>query len=242
VGTSGFAYPDWAPRFYPSGARSESLLREYAARLDACELNNTFYRRPSAERLIAWRTATPAHFRFALKAQKGAAFRAFGGDPAGPAGSIAWLTEALPALGDRLGTILFRVPGPVTRDDARLADLLVAWPSTIPLTVELQDSSWQVDETFAALHAAGAVLCATDLDDAPTPDLRLTGPFLYVRLRRLGYEPAELAAWAERLVPFLQNGVDAYVFLRHDPVGEAPHRALALAAAVADRLGPATGR
>ena len=47
VGTSGFAYPAWAPRFYPAGLRGEDLLRAYAERLTACELNNTFYRQPS---------------------------------------------------------------------------------------------------------------------------------------------------------------------------------------------------
>ena len=33
VGTSGFAYPAWAPRFYPAGTRGEGLLRHYGERL-----------------------------------------------------------------------------------------------------------------------------------------------------------------------------------------------------------------
>ena len=33
VGTSGFAYPAWAPTFYPPGLRGEDLLRAYAERL-----------------------------------------------------------------------------------------------------------------------------------------------------------------------------------------------------------------
>ncbi len=35
--------------------------------------------------------------------------------------------------------------------------------ATIPLVLEFQDRSWHVDETFAALRAAGAVLCVTEL-------------------------------------------------------------------------------
>jgi uncharacterized protein YecE (DUF72 family) len=135
--------------------------------------------------------------------------------------------------------VLFRVPEPVGRDDARPAALLAAWPLTIPLTLEFQDPAWHVDETFAALRTAGAVLCATDLDESPAPDLRLTGRFLYLRLRRLRYEPSELEAWADRLVPFLLAGADAYAFLRHDPVGEAAERASALAGAVEQRLAAA---
>jgi uncharacterized protein YecE (DUF72 family) len=178
----------------------------------------------------------PDGFRFAVKAQKGAAFRAMAADPGGPAGSVAWLTEALPALGDRLGTVLFRVPEPIQRDDEQLATLLAAWPTAIPLTVELQDPSWHVDETFAALRAVGATLCATELDGTPPPDLRLTGSFLYLRLRREAYDPPAIEAWAARLAPFLAAGHDAFAFFRHDAVGAAADRALALEAAVARRL------
>jgi uncharacterized protein YecE (DUF72 family) len=106
-----------------------------------------------------------------VKAQRGSAFRALSG---APEDSVAWLTEPLPAFGDRLGAVLFRVPAEVRRDgpwvagdpglaDARLAALLAAWPREIPLVVELQDRSWHVDETFDAMRAAGAVLCTTDL-------------------------------------------------------------------------------
>jgi uncharacterized protein YecE (DUF72 family) len=135
--------------------------------------------------------------------------------------------------------MLFRVPEPVTRDDARLASLLAVWPPTIPLTLEFQDPSWHVDETFDALRTAGAVLCATDADDASPPDLRLTGSFLYLRLRRLAYGSADLAGWADRLVPFLAAGIDVYAFLRHDATGEAADRALALTGLVSRRLGDA---
>lgn len=236
TGTSGFAYPGWAPRFYPPGLRGPALLSAYANRLRACELNSTFYRRPTAQQLEAWHEAVPHGFRFVVKAQKGATFRALGGDPEGPAGPVAWLTEALPALGDRLGAVLFRVPGSMERADERLATLLAAWPRSIPLVVELQHPSWHVDETFSALRAFGAALCATELDDTPAPDLRLTGSFLYLRLRRTTYDAAAIDAWAARLAPFLAAGHDAYAFFRHDEDGGAAERALALADATAARL------
>ena len=106
---------------------------------------------------------------------------------------VAWLTEFLPAFGERLGAVLFRVGTRATRNDERLAGLLEAWPRAIPLVLEAQHPSWHVDETFAALRAAGAVLCTTDLDELEeTPDIRRTGPFLYLRLRRTTYTDDEL--------------------------------------------------
>jgi uncharacterized protein YecE (DUF72 family) len=85
------------------------------------------------------------------------------------------------------------------------------------------------------------VLCATDLDEGPPPDLRRTGSFLYLRLRRASYNADELDAWAARLTPFLVAGVDAFAFLRHDADGEAAERARALARAVERLLAAEVG-
>ena len=228
VGTSGFAYPGWAPRFYPAGLRGDALLRHYASRLSACELNNTYYQQPTPAKVAAWLAATPPDFRFAVKAQRGGSYRSLRVDPVA---AVPWLTDPLRAFGERLGTVLFRVPDNARRDDAQLAAMLAAWPRDLPLTVEFQDASWHVDEVFAMLGDAGAAICATDLpeDDQPPP-LRRTGDFLYLRLRRHDYTPDELAAWAGRLEPFVADGVDAFVFFRHDEVGRGGELALEFAA------------
>ena len=233
VGTSGFSYPAWAPRFYPAGLPSSRLLGHYATHLSAVELNNTFYRSPSPASIAGWVAATPPDFRFAIKAQRGGSYRALQVDPTT---SVPWLTEPYRGFGERLGTVLFRVPDGVSRNDERLEALLDAWPRDLPLTVEFQESSWHVDETFAALERAGAALCTTELEEDPEPPtIRRTGRFLYLRLRRHDYAQEELAAWAARLEPFLAAGDDVYVFFRHDEVGRGPELAVALAAAVADR-------
>ena len=248
VGTSGFAYPDWTPRFYPPGTRAADRLAVYATRLPAVELNVTFRRRPTASAIRGWVSATPPEFRFAVKAQRSSAIRALFGTPEE---SVAWLTEPLPEFGERLGAVLFRVHAEIRRDgpwvggdpavaDTRLGALLAAWPQSIPLVVEFQDRSWHVDETFAALRAAGATLCTTELppegDEGATgvdgehepPIIRRTGAFLYLRLRRHDYATAEVDAWAQRIEPFLSAGDDVYAFFRHDPVGRAGELALAL--------------
>jgi uncharacterized protein YecE (DUF72 family) len=217
AGTSGFSYAAWAPRFYPAGLRQRELLAHYAARLPACELNNTFYARPKAATIAGWIGAVPPDFRFIVKAQRGASVRALYADAAE---SVAWLTEPLSAFGERLGAVLFRVGTEIPRDEARLGALLAAWPRTIPLVLEAQHESWFRDETLHALEDAGAVWCTTDLDDREVaPDIRRTGPFLYLRLRRSAYTGEELDLWARRLVPFLDDGMDAYVLFRHDEDG-----------------------
>lgn len=246
AGTSGFSYPDWAPLFFPEGTRPADRLKVYAGRLSAVELNATFRRRPTPSAIAGWVAATPAAFRFGVKAQRGAALRAL---LQTPDDSVAWLTQDLGNFGERLGAVLFRIPGEIRRggpifggdvhaSDERLQALLHAWPSAFPLVLEFQDPSWHVDETFEALAAAGAVLCATEhTGDADPPTIRRTGDRLYLRLRREDYTEAEVEAWAGRLEPFLAAGDDAYVFFRHDPVGRATELALLLAERVASRRG-----
>ena len=181
VGTSGFAYRDWSPLFYPAGARAGDLLREYASRLTAVELNNTFYQQPRPEKVAAWLAATPVDFRFVVKAQRGGSMRAFG---EAAAQTVEWLTGPYRLFGDRLGSVLYRVPENVHRDDERLRSLLAAWPTDMSLTMEFQHGSWHADEVYTLLREHDAGLCATDLDERDQPDLRLTGTFIYLRLRR----------------------------------------------------------
>ncbi len=226
VGTSGFSYPRWTPTFYPTGTRGDALLHTYAERLPAVELNNTFYQHPTAPKIDAWLAATPADFRFTVKAQKGGSLRAMRSDPAA---TVPWLTAPYRWFAERLGSVLYRVPETIRRDDAALAAVLGAWPRSIALTMEFQHPSWQDDTVHALLRDHGTVLCATDVEGDPfLPDLRLTGPFLYLRLRRETYSAADLDAWAARLAPFLADGRDAYAFFHHDETGESALQAIEL--------------
>lgn len=199
------------------------------------ELNNTFYARPKPATVAGWVTATPPGFRFVVKAQRGASVRALYGDAAE---SVGWMLEPLGGFGARLGAVLWRIPQPIARDDVRLAGLLAAWPKDVPLVIEAQDAGWHVDETFSALRSTGAVLCTTDIDEQTTPpDIRRTGPFLYLRLRRTDYSDADLDAWARRIAPFVADGMDAYVLFRHDEDGLSGLHAEGFAARVDRALG-----
>jgi uncharacterized protein YecE (DUF72 family) len=54
-------------------------------------------------------------------------------------------------------------------------------------------------------------------------------PFLYLRLRRHDYTASDLADWAARLEPFVADGLDAFVFFRHDETGRGAELALEFA-------------
>lgn len=230
VGTSGFAYPGWVPKFYAPGRASRKPLVAYSARLPAVELHNTFYRRPNEQQITKWLGETGPAFRFCPKAQRATSWRAWSETDAGA--SIRWLTEALAGFGDRLGCVLLSLRGTIERDDAALERLLDAWPGDVPLALELLHPSWGVDEVRGRIHDHGITLVATDLEGRSEPELRAGGPSLYLRLRRMEYGPADVDRWARRLEPFLRDGTDAYVFFRHDDDGQMALNAEALLARV----------
>lgn len=226
VGTSGFSYPSWVPRFYAPGKASRKLLAAYAARLPAVELHTTFYRRPPPEQVAKWLRETPDSFRFCPKAQRGTSWRAWSGQD--PADSFAWLTESLAFFGPRLGCVLLSVRGSLERDDGLLGHVLEAWPGALPLALELPHESWAAAAVAERVGEAGVAMVASDWDDRQEPELGLAGAFVYLRLRRTSYAPADIERWASRLEPVLAAGTDAFVFFRHDEDGQMALNAVAL--------------
>lgn len=232
AGTSGFSYPTWVPKFYAPGKASRKLLAAYARRLPAVELHNTFYRRPNEQQITKWLGETSEDFRFCPKAQRSTSWRAWAEED--PTESIRWLTDALEGFDDRLGCVLLSLRGSIERDDEALDRMLGVWPTEVPLALELLHPTWEADEVYERMRTHGVTLVATDLEGRDEPDLRRIGRFVYLRLRRMRYEDADIARWARRLEPFLADGLDAYVFFRHDEDGQMALNAEALLANVGE--------
>ncbi len=235
AGTSGFSYPGWVPRFYAPGKASRKLLAAYATRLPAVELHNTFFRRPLEQQIEKWLRETSPDFRFCPKAQRSTSWRAFA-EP-DPTDSIRWLTDALTGFADRLGSVLLSLRASVERDDETLERTLAAWPSDVPLALELLHLSWFVDEVRERASSHGVTLVATDLEGRDEPKLHDGGGFAYLRLRREVYAVGDIERWALRLEPILAGGTDVYVFFRHDEDGQMALNAETLL----ERLGGVTG-
>jgi uncharacterized protein YecE (DUF72 family) len=200
------------------------MLRAYAARLDAVELNNTFYQFPTKTKVEAWQAATPSAFRFTAKAQQRVTHWARLAD----AVQTRRLADAMRLFGERLGATLVRVPDTFQRDDTRLAAFLEAWPPDLPVAFDLRHPSWLDDEVLTRVREHGnAAWVTTDRDELPEPPRVLaTAGFLYLRLRRGDYSDEDLAAWAARVDPFLEAGHDVFVFFRHTEAPTAPLLAL----------------
>src|SRR5690606_17319550 len=67
IGTSGWQYRDWREAFYPKHVPQADWLDYFACRFATVEVNNTFYRLPSARTFATWCERTPPDFRFTVK-------------------------------------------------------------------------------------------------------------------------------------------------------------------------------
>ena len=64
VGTSGYSYKEWKGSFYPEKIPAKDMLSYYASRLQAVELNNTFYRLPQKSMIESWKSQVPDELSF----------------------------------------------------------------------------------------------------------------------------------------------------------------------------------
>ena len=219
AGTSGFSYPAWRGSFYPEKLSTTKMLAYYAGKLDAVEINNTFYRMPRPALLERWAAETPPTFRFALKSPRSITHmrRLVGADDA-----VARLAKEARALGDRLGPILFQLPANLRKDLGVLEAFLSTWASLrggLRAAFEFRHESWLADDVYAALARHDAALCVADSEELATP-LVATARWGYLRLRRQDYGKAALRRWAERLKT--QRFDDVFVFFKHETEGAGP--------------------
>jgi uncharacterized protein YecE (DUF72 family) len=218
VGTSGFAYKEWKPSFYPEDVAQTRFLEYYSSRLRAVEIDYTFYRMPTRKTLEAWSAATGDDFRFALKAsRKITHFERL----RVPSDALDYLQDTVGHLGPRLGMMLYQLPPNFRKDLDRLASFLAGLDRHVPAAFEFRHDSWFGEDVYSLLRGYGIALVIHDADDHTTP-MELTAPRTYVRLRRSEYSDAERRTWIERWRSWTGSGTDVYAFVKHEDNPDAP--------------------
>ncbi|MGO4884985.1 MAG: DUF72 domain-containing protein [Bryobacteraceae bacterium] len=221
AGTSGFAYAQWKPRFYPAKLPANKFLEHYAQRLNSVEINYTFRRMPSAATLESWVAATPPGFVFALKGHmrithimrlKNAAE------------ATAVFLRAIDPLRSarRLGPILFQLPPQMRCDLELLRTFLENLPDDLRFAFEFRHVSWLVDEVYRMLEARNISLCVAESEKLEVPEV-ITADFVYYRLRKPEYTAEDVDSIAARARELLAQGKDLFLMFKHE---ETPDGAL----------------
>jgi uncharacterized protein YecE (DUF72 family) len=217
VGTSGYSYPEWKGTFYPEDLPAKEMLRFYGGKLPAVEINNTFYRMPTASVLEGWAEQVPASFKFALKASR----RISHVKRLKDAGEeTEYLLRTAKSLDERLGVILYQLPPYQRKDVERLESFLELLEGGPRAAFEFRHPSWFDEEVFGALRKRDCALCVADQGEDDAAPFVSTAGWGYLRLRRPEYTDAELDAWAKQVGS--QPWSDAFVFFKHEDEATGP--------------------
>src|SRR6266496_1085577 len=221
VGTSGWAYPNWKPDFYPAKLAQAKFLGHYATQLNTVEVNFTFRQLVKETTIQKWIEATPAGFRFSAKAHQVIThlkrlknteeflprfLRTL--EPLGQAGNI--------------GPILFQLPPNFKQDLSVLEGFLGILPRGVKAAFEFRHDSWFSEDAFALLRENNRAICVAETEERMTPDV-VTADFCYYRYRKPEYKPEERQAMVGRIHEHLGQGRDVYGYFKHE---ETPQGAL----------------
>lgn len=223
IGTSGYVYRHWRKGvFYPAGLRARDELGFYATRFPTVELNNPFYRLPTAAMFQRWREVTPPDFQFAVKASRYITHVKRLRDVKA---ELARFMERATQLGSKLGPVLFQLPPNQPADLPRLSEFLALLPSDRHWVLEFRHPSWHTREVYQLLSRHTVALCIP-VGGGLHPDRITTAPFTYIRMHRGqepggGFTPEELRSWAAQARALSDAGKRVYVYFNNDWEGYA---------------------
>ena len=230
IGTSGWHYRHWQGPFYPADLPADRWLGFYARHFDTVEINASFYRLPTRAAVRSWRAATPAGFRFALKASR---FITHMKKLRAPRASLRAFLGVARALGGQCGPLLFQLPPRWACNAGRLAAFLDVLPRGHECAFELRDPSWHRPQVYALLRRNNAAFCIYQLAGFESPHI-VTADFAYVRLHGPtaqayggSYSQHALAAWAEEIRSW-RRLKRVYVYFDNDEAGYAVRNAATL--------------
>lgn len=212
VGTSGFAYKEWKGSFYPADLPAKKYLSYYAQQFRTTEINNTFYRMPTAKLCEGWYTEVPNDFSFTLKvSQRITHFKRLRNVD----DEMNFFLESAAGLKEKLGPLLIQLPPNFKKDTGVLEDFLARFAPKGKLAFEFRHESWFADDVYDVLRKHKATLGVVEKEEGEGPDTprEVTGSFVYMRLRKGDYSKNEMLDWAKWI---RSQSVPVYCYLKHD--------------------------
>jgi uncharacterized protein YecE (DUF72 family) len=219
VGCSGWNYRDWRERVYPQGLPARRWLAHYAGLFDTVEVNTTFYRLPARDAVANWVAETPPGFLFAVKASRYLThikrLTDLGRGVARFYERIEPLVEA-----DKLGPVLWQLPGNFKYDRERLAAALAQLPAGRHC-FEFRHPSWFNEDVYGLLRGHGVALVIGDTPERPFQTHELTADWTFLRLhygargRAGNYSATELREWGGRIAAWRRR-VEVYAYFNND--------------------------
>jgi uncharacterized protein YecE (DUF72 family) len=231
IGTAGWSVPSRYSEEIPLGG---SHLERYARRLNAVEINSSFYRPHQRKTYQRWARSVPIGFRFSVKVPKAITHEQKLAD----CGALLdRFVAEVTGLGDKLGVLLVQLP-PKFGFERRVADCFfrdLHQRADVAIACEPRHASWFTPEVNDWLAERRIARVAAD----PAPVLGGGEPggwngLLYFRwhgsprIYYSDYDEAALATLRERLEAQCKHGVPTWCIFDNTAIGAALGNALAL--------------
>jgi uncharacterized protein YecE (DUF72 family) len=163
IGTAGWSIPaDHADEFPRVGTH----LQRYGVRLNAAEINSSFYRPHRHKTYERWAHSVPADFRFSVKLPRAITQER---GLTNCEGSVADFLEAVSGLGGKLGVLLVQLPPRLPYDPGTALPFFEKLRAGTPAAIacEPRHASWFTPGADAALGARHVTRVAADPPRAP---------------------------------------------------------------------------
>jgi uncharacterized protein YecE (DUF72 family) len=241
IGCSGWNYEHWRGRFYPAkGFSARQYFEFYAKHFDTVEINNTFYRLPSAKIFKVWESQAPQGFLYSVKANR---YLTHVKKLKEAKDSLQLFLKRTRLLKEHLGPILYQLPPRWNFNRERLESFLELLPRNLLHVFEFRHQSWLSAEVLELLKTYGVCFCAHDFPGLKVPR-QAVGPAAYVRFHGAdqkyqgAYSKSSLQKWWNWMEQQLDVGRDVFVYFNNDVGAHAVSDALALKKKVSQRCRP----
>jgi uncharacterized protein YecE (DUF72 family) len=228
IGTSGWKYRHWESNFYPADLKKKDQFNYFTEYFSTVELNNSFYRQPSAANFNQWHLLSPKNFIYAVKANR---YFTHLKKLNVEKNEILDFLEACGALENKLGPILFQLPPKWNLNLQRLEQFLQMLPQNYRYTFEFRNHSWYHDDVFALLNRYNCAFCVYELEGHQSP-LMTTADFVYIRLHgpkgkyQGSYSEKSLTKWSELIITWTKENKDVYLYFDNDEAAYAAFNAI----------------
>lgn len=228
----GWSYTFWAGNFYPKELKPKSFLAEYGKHFDSVELDNTFYRIPSANTTKAWKEQVPDGFLFSAKFLRVITHVKMLSDCER---ELDTFVSRMSQLQSKLGPLLLQFPRSFgSKQFPLLQGFLPALPKGFRYAVEVRNRSLLGEKLNSLLRENGVALV---LVDQPVLEEQVTAGFVYLRwegdrnkvdgtLGKVEVDRTEdIRKWAVQVKNFLDRQIEVFGYFSKYYSGYPPNDA-----------------
>lgn len=221
IGCSGYNYKDWKGKFYPEDSKEDQWLEYYSSHFNTVEINNTFYKFPTAELMKRWVEGTPDDFRFTIKANRYLSHMKKLKVDESFLNSLKEFNKVLSSAKEKLDCVLWQLPGNLHKNESKIRSFCSSLDHNINHVVEFRHKSWFDEEIYDILSKEDVSYCILSAPGGLPEDMITTTKVAYIRFHGKSkwydyfYSDEELEEWKKRITGL--KGIErVYTYFNND--------------------------